>query len=240
LLETDKKYAACQPKILAYKQKDTFEYAGAAGGWIDAFGYPFARGRIFDICETDRGQYNTTQPVFWASGAALVIRRSAFHEVQGFDASFFAHQEEIDLCWRLQLRGYNVFCCPDGVVYHVGGGTLPHGHSRKTFLNFRNNLMMLAKNLHPAEVWWKLPYRMFLDQVSALKGLLSGDVGYFTIISKAHIAFLKWLFSKERTPSRNRKKMKELTGIYQHNIAWQHFVRKKKTFSSIVKKSKNN
>lgn len=240
LLEQDDSFAACQPKILAYKQKNRFEYAGAAGGWIDAFGYPFARGRIFDICEEDRGQYNQTQPVFWASGAALVIKRAAFDAVQGFDETFFAHQEEIDLCWRLQLRGYKIFCCPNAVVYHVGGGTLPRGHSRKTYLNFRNNLMMLAKNLHRSEVWWKIPFRLCLDLISALKGLLAGDNGYFIIISKAHIAFYRWLFTKKEKRSSVPKRLKELAGVYRHNIVWQHFVKNKNTFSQIVNPPENN
>lgn len=239
LLEKDNLYAACQPKILSFKHKNVFDYAGAAGGWLDAFGYPFARGRVFDICETDQGQYNSTQPVFWASGAALLIRRSAFWEVNGFDETFFAHQEEIDLCWRLQLRGYKIFCWPEAVVYHVGGGTLPRGHSQKTFLNFRNNLMMLAKNLHPGEAWWKIPFRLAFDQVSAFKGLLSGDLGYSLTISKAHIAFFQWLFSKKRNVSADRKKMRVLRGVYQHNIVWQHFAKKKRTFSQIVLMDEN-
>lgn len=240
LLEKDKTYAACQPKLLSFQQKILFEYAGAAGGWIDAFGYPFARGRIFDICERDNGQYDCTQEVFWASGAALLIKSSAFHAADGFDEMFFAHQEEIDLCWRLQLQGYTILCCPDAVVYHVGGGTLPRGNSRKTFLNFRNNLMMLAKNLHRSEAWWKIPFRMVLDYLSALKGLLSGDAGYFVTILKAHAAFYKWIFFK--TPIRNgkEKKLKRLEGVYGHNIVWQHFGKKKNTFSEIVKQNENN
>jgi GT2 family glycosyltransferase len=238
LMEEKSIYAACQPKILAYKQKQTFEYAGAAGGWLDAFGYPFARGRIFDICETDNGQYNDMEPVFWASGAALVVRSTAFHAVQGFDESFFAHQEEIDLCWRLQLRGFQINCCPRSVVYHVGGGTLPRGNSRKTFLNFRNNLMMLAKNLHRNEAWWKIPFRLLLDQVSALKGLLSGDTGYFIAILRAHLAFYKWFFSYKPPVQYPRKRLKELAGVYPHNLVWQHFIKNKKTFLEIVKREK--
>lgn len=239
-LETSETYAAGQPKICSYKSKSFFEYAGAAGGWIDNLGYPFARGRIFDVCEEDQHQYDETTPVFWASGAALVIRRTAFEAVIGFDPFFFAHQEEIDLCWRLQLQGFRLFCCPQSVVYHVGGGTLPKGHSRKTFLNFRNNLIMLAKNLHPAEAWWKIPFRLFLDQVSALKGLLGGDAGYFVTISKAHAAFARWYFSNNRHYTPNRKKLTQLAGVYEGNIVWQHFVRKKKSFAQIVDADKKN
>jgi GT2 family glycosyltransferase len=238
LLEKDYLHAACQPKILAYKQKRLFEYAGAAGGWLDAFGYPFARGRVFDICEEDQGQYNEMQQVFWASGAALLIRQEAFQAVGGFDEWFFAHQEEIDLCWRLQLRGYKLFCCPEAVVYHVGGGTLPRGNSRKTFLNFRNNLAMLAKNLHPGEAWWKIPFRLLLDFISACKGLLSGDAGYFIAILKAHGAFYRWLGSSRKKVSKNRQPLKNLSGVYQRNIVWQHFAKKKNTFSEITGKRK--
>jgi GT2 family glycosyltransferase len=234
LLQKDTRYAACQPKIRAFKHKHVFEYAGGAGGWIDAFGYPFARGRVFDICEADSGQYNSTQPVFWASGAALVIKAAAFRKADGFDTHFFAHQEEIDLCWRLQLLGYHIFCCPESVVYHVGGGTLPRGNSRKTFLNFRNNLIMLAKNLHRTERWWKIPIRLLLDQLSALKGLLSGDSGYFIAILKAHLGFYTWLLFDQNSGVTHRKKASDLTGMYKGLIVWQHFVKRKNRFSEIV------
>ena len=235
LLEQDIEHAACQPKIVSFKNPEVFEYAGAAGGWLDAYGYPFARGRIFDICEEDKGQYDDTVEVFWASGAALVIKSKIFHQLKGFDEYFFAHQEEIDLCWRMQLAGYKIFCCPKAVVRHVGGGTLPRGNSLKTFLNFRNNQIMLAKNLPFSEKWWKIPYRMFLDNVSALKGLLSGDGGYFLAIFNAHLAFFYWLFfHKKSNRSKRRKKMLQLKGYYKGNIAWQHFAKKKTVFSEIV------
>ncbi len=135
LLESNKTIAACQPKILSYNNSEVFEYAGAAGGWIDALGYPFSRGRVFDVCEKDNEQYDTAEPIFWATGACMMIRSELFHAMQGFDASFFAHQEEIDLCWRLQLAGYKIYACPEAIVYHVGAGTLPRG-GRKVFLNF--------------------------------------------------------------------------------------------------------
>lgn len=236
LLEQDENVAACQPKLLTYKNKKLFEYAGGAGGWIDSLGYPFARGRIFDYCEEDRGQYDATEEVFWASGAALVIKSNAFHMVHGFDSSFFAHQEEIDLCWRLQLAGKKIYCCPQSVVYHVGGGTLPRGNSRKTFLNFRNNLMMLYKNLPWSEKWWKIPYRLSLDDISALKGLLSGDGGYFIAILKAHVAFFYWLFFKQHPAQQRPKEMNQLSGVFKGNIVWQHFVKHRKTFTAVTGK----
>ena len=234
LLEKNKDYAACQPKILMHKNKALFEYAGAAGGWLDAYGYPFARGRVFDICEEDKGQYNDVAEVFWASGSSLVIRSEVFHQMKGFDEYFFAHQEEIDLCWRMQLSGYKIFCCPQAVVYHIGGGTLPRGNSKKTFLNFRNNQIMLAKNLPRSEKWWKIPFRMMLDIISAVKGLLSGDGGYFVAIFRAHVGFIKWIFTEKRANKLKRKKLVQLRGLYKGNIAWQHFAKKKNRFSDIV------
>jgi GT2 family glycosyltransferase len=234
LLEADPSHAACQPKLLSWKVKDHFEYAGAAGGWLDSFGYPFGRGRIFDICEPDRGQYDQTAEVFWASGAALMIRAKVFHAAGGFDDFFFAHQEEIDLCWRLKLKGYKIFCCPESVVYHLGGGTLPKGASRKTFLNFRNNQVMLAKNLGKSEKWWKIPYRLLLDQVAAWKGLLIGELGYFLTINKAHIAFLKWWFSARNTRKNPSTRLSELSGVYRGNMIWQYFVRKRTKFNEII------
>jgi GT2 family glycosyltransferase len=235
LLEQDKLNAACQPKLLSYKDKKIFEYAGGAGGWLDSFGYPFARGRVFDICEEDKGQYDTIERVFWVTGAAMVIRSSAFNEMKGFDEYFFAHQEEIDLCWRMQLAGYKLYCCPSSVVYHVGGGTLPRGNSLKTFLNFRNNQIMLYKNLPWSQKWWKIPFRIFLDAVSALKGLFIGDGGYFLSIFKAHFSFLKWMLFRQRQSVFPEKKGGKPAGLYKGNIVWEHFVKGKKYFSQLIK-----
>jgi len=235
LLDADKTIAACQPKILAYKNKNLFEYAGAAGGWLDRYGYPFAKGRIFDVCETDNGQYDQQEPVFWASGAAMFIRSSVYHDMKGFDDYFFAHQEEIDLCWRMQLAGYKIYSCPQSIVYHVGGGTLPHGNSLKTFLNFRNNHIMLFKNLAGFERWRNTFFRLLLDAVSAWKGLLTGDGGYFVAILRAHLAFVKWLLFYRHKSVFPAKKVGNLQGFYKGNIVWQHFVKKKKVFSEIIR-----
>ncbi len=241
LLESDETNAACQPKILSFKNKNFFEYAGACGGWLDAFGYPFAKGRIFDVCEDDKGQYNSNEEVFWATGAAMIIKSKVYRQLKGFDEYFFAHQEEIDLCWRMQLAGYKIFCCPQSVVYHVGGGTLPRGASKKTYLNFRNNQIMLAKNLPWSEKWWKIPYRLLLDQVSALKGLLSGDGGYFISIIDAHFAFLYWLlFGNKRWKPIKRKPVKKLRGVFGGNLVWEHFVLKKSLFTQIITQKKTS
>ncbi len=236
LLESDKLIAACQPKLLSYRNKKLFEYAGAAGGWIDKFGYPFAKGRIFDICEEDHGQYDDVSEIFWVSGAAMFIRSSVFHEVGGFDEYFFAHQEEIDLCWRVQLAGYKLSSCPQSVVYHVGGGTLPRGNTIKTYLNFRNNQIMLAKNLPWSQKWWKIPFRVFLDALSATKGLFTGEAGYFLAVFRAHLAFMKWILLKQDKSVFPRKRNTELHGVYKHNLVWEHFVKKKKLFSQLIEK----
>ena len=237
LLESDISIAACQPKLLSFLNKKQFEYAGGAGGWIDKYGYPFAKGRIFGVNEDDHGQYDIAKPIFWATGAALFIRSDVFKEMQGFDDYFFAHQEEIDLCWRMQLAGYKIFSCPASVVYHVGGGTLPKSNPLKTYYNFRNNRIMLSKNLPLSKKLWVLPVRYFLDGLSALKGLLSGDTGYFLAIIKAHFGFLKWrLFFKHKSNIPKNKK-KKLFGYLDKNIAWLHFIKKKNYFGEIVDNS---
>jgi len=234
LMESDKSIAACQPKLLAYGNKTQFEYAGASGGWIDTLGYPFMRGRVFDICENDNGQYDDVQQCFWASGAALFVRAKVYHQLGGLDEYFFAHQEEIDLCWRMQLAGHKIFVQPASVVYHVGGGTLPKGNSLKTFLNFRNNLIMLAKNLPPAAAVWKIPFRIMLDILSALRGLLSGDGGYFFAICKAHYHFMGWLVSGKKGSVFPVSKHGKLNGLYKGSVVWAYFIQKKKTFLEII------
>jgi len=234
LMESDHSIAACQPKLLAYHNKTQFEYAGASGGWMDSLGYPFMRGRVFDICEDDKGQYNSAQPCFWASGAALFVKASVYHEAGGLDHYFFAHQEEIDLCWRMQLAGYKVYVQPASVVYHVGGGTLPKGNSTKTYLNFRNNLVMQAKNLPLSHAVWKIPFRICLDAIAAWQHVFKGDSGYFMAILKAHLHFFKWmLFDKKRSVFPVKKDGKP-AGLYNGSVVWQYFIKKKKTFSEIV------
>ena len=233
VLESNPQNAACQPKLLSFAKPTDFEYAGAAGGWIDSFGYPFSRGRIFDVCEKDEQQYDTVEPIFWASGAAMMIRSSVFHELNGFDDTFFAHQEEIDLCWRMQLAGYKAFCCPQSVVYHVGAGTLPRG-GRKVFLNFRNNLVMMCKNLPIAELAWKLPFRFALDAISAWKGLLSGDGYFFTAIVKAHFAVFGYVLGGKIKRSIHPKSLISLDGVYPGSLVYQYFLKKKQYFNKIV------
>jgi len=233
LMQSDDSIAACQPKLLSQKAPGFFEYAGAAGGWMDQFGYPFSRGRVFDVCEKDEAQYNKEEPIFWASGASMMIQAKVFHELGGFDANFFAHQEEIDLCWRIQIKGYKIYCCPTAVVYHVGAGTLPRG-GRKVFLNFRNNLVMLCKNLPISELIWKLPFRLALDAISAWKGLLSGDAFFFTAIVKAHFALIACIISGKVKRTYNTKSLKSLSGVYPGSLVFQYFIKKKQFFNKIV------
>lgn len=234
MLENDPSIAACQPKLLAWHNRHLFEYAGGAGGWLDRYGYPFARGRIFDVTEEDHGQYDSAEPIFWASGAALFIRSAVFHSVGGFDAYFFAHQEEIDLCWRIQLAGFKIYACPASVVYHVGGGTLPKGNSLKTYLNFRNNRIMLSKNLPLVKKLWIMPARNFLDLLSAAKGFLSGDAGYGRAILRSLAAYTKWWFFYKKKSVWPPSRKGHLYGYTGKNMIWQHFVRKRRYFGEII------
>tara|TARA_B100001142_G_scaffold320953_1_gene366875 strand:+ start:998 stop:2014 length:1017 start_codon:yes stop_codon:yes gene_type:complete len=190
LMDNDQTIAACQPKILDYNKQDKFEYAGASGGFIDNLGYPFCRGRIFDHLENDIGQYNNSIEIFWATGACLFLRATLFKKVGGLDEDFFAHQEEIDLCWRLKNQGYKIMIEPKSKVYHIGGGTLSKGSPFKTYLNFRNNLSMLFKNLPITSIFTVIPLRLMLDGLAAISFLnQEKGIQHFFAIAKAHFAF---------------------------------------------------
>ena len=191
LMKANPAIAAAQPKILSYQNKTHFEYAGAAGGFIDTLGYPFCRGRIFNAMEEDHGQYDDTRPVFWSSGACMAIRADAFHGMGGLDEDFFAHMEEIDLCWKLNRAGYGVYCVGKSWVYHVGGGTLSKSNPKKTYLNFRNGLSLIFKHFSKEELLWKLPVRIVLDWVAALSFLLVGSGKDALAVAKAHLHFFK-------------------------------------------------
>jgi GT2 family glycosyltransferase len=204
LFRQDQSIAAAQPKILSYQTRNEFEYAGAAGGFIDSLGYPFCRGRIFNSFEKDNGQYNDTRQIFWATGACLFIRASVFHQHNGFDEDFFAHMEEIDLCWRIQQTGMKIFYMGSSHVYHVGGGTLAKSNPRKTYFNFRNGLSLLVKNLPTTQLFWKIPLRLMLDWVAAAKFLVTGSPADAWAVVKAHGSFIKNLgrdYSKRSLPS---------------------------------------
>ncbi len=236
LLESDKNIAACQPKILDYNNPSKFEYAGASGGFIDKNGYPFCRGRIFNVLEEDKGQYNNCTEVFWATGACLFVRADAFWKVGGFDDDYFAHMEEIDLCWRMKNIGYQIFVEPKSTVYHVGGGTLNKLSPTKTFLNFRNNLITLTKNASSQFLFFKIIYRMLLDGVAAFKFLLEGNGSHFMAVIKAHVAFYKHLPStlKKRDTMCLMPNFKyTTTGIYNKNMVYMHFVKGVKNYSEL-------
>lgn len=234
LLESNPKIAACQPKILSYSQRDTFEHAGAAGGFVDRLGYVFCRGRVFATFETDQGQYNDNQQVFWATGACLFVRADLFHQAGGFDTTFFAHMEEIDLCWRLQRLGYEVWACGQSTVYHVGGGTLPKSNPHKTYLNYRNSLFMLYKNW-PADgwLWGKILLRLVLDGVSSLLFLKVGQWRDVQAIIRAHFAFYGHLPYLRRQRKALRQQQKQAVALYPYSIVWQYFVKGKKTFREL-------
>ena len=190
-MDNNPETAACQPKIKSYHKRDYFEYAGAAGGYIDRFGYTFCRGRIFDRIEKDEGQYDTTTDIFWASGACMMVRSDAWKKCGGFDDDFFAHMEEIDLCWRFHLAGYSVACVPESVIYHVGGGSLPYNSERKTYLNFRNNLFLLYKNLPENRLGKIIFQRKILDGLAAVMLLFKGVPGILKAVRNAHRDFNK-------------------------------------------------
>lgn len=192
MMDDEPDVAVCQPKLLMYDRKDTFEYAGGAGGFIDSYGYPFCRGRLFSSLEQDRGQYDDACDVFWATGAAMMVRAEVWRRLGGLDGDFFAHMEEIDFCWRVHNAGYRVRYCPAAVLYHVGGGTLPKSNPFKTQLNFRNNLSMLYKNLPDGRRRWVIAMRMWLDRVAALKFLIEGHRGEYEAVRKAHREYRAW------------------------------------------------
>jgi len=227
LLDANPNIAACQPKIRDYHKPSHFEYAGAAGGYIDWLGYPFCRGRIFDTCEPDTGQYDDAREVFWATGACMFVRADVFHKLGGFDAQFFAHMEEIDLCWRMKNAGYDIYYSPSSTVYHVGGGTLHKSNPRKTFLNYRNGLAMMYKNLPDNQLFSTIFMRLVLDGVSSIKFLLAGSFKDIWAILKAHFAFYAMI------PRLERKSPKLLKDIYPKSIVLAYFLKKKKTFREL-------
>lgn len=233
----DETVAGCQPKVLAYNQKTHFEHAGASGGFMDINYFPFCRGRMFAEVEEDQGQYDSKQEIFWATGACLMIRSKCFHEVGGFDEDFFAHMEEIDLCWRLKRKNYRFIIEPKSVVYHVGGGTLPYNSPRKTFLNFRNSLFMLTKN-HQGLLFPKLFWRMAIDGVAAVSFLAKGEFKQFGAVFKSHMAF----YGKLRTFLKKRRDLKKTsttfnrTGLFRGNLLWNYYVKGVKKYSDLNKR----
>ncbi len=229
VMDEDKNIVAAQPKLRAFDNKEYFEYAGASGGYLDTFAYPYCRGRVFDTIERDNGQYDDVVDIFWATGACLFIRSDAWREVGGLDEDFFAHQEEIDLCWRLDSLGKRVVVVPSALVYHVGGGSLPQGNPRKTYLNFRNNLSMMFKNLPASELWWKLPIRIVLDNVAAIWSVKNNRnfKDCFAIV-KAHLSFFVLINSLLNKRSKVMRKSSVKLSVF--SIVWKYFVQGKKRY----------
>lgn len=232
-MRNNARVGAAQPKILSYTNKDTFEYAGASGGYIDKHGYPYCRGRIFSTCEKDAGQYDAEAPIFWATGAALMIRTDLYLKAGGLDEDFFAHMEEIDLCWRVLLMGYDIMAVPSSVVYHLGGGSLPASNPRKTYLNFRNNLLLLHKNLPDATRGKKLFIRRLLDTIAWGKFVATLDFKNAAAVWRAHRDFAKM---RVKYVSHPQVDLLETRGDTRRNILVDYYLRDIREFSRLSKK----
>ena len=236
LMDAHEDIAACQPKLRAVADRQKFEYAGASGGYLDRYGYPFCRGRLFETVESDEGQYDQQTDVLWATGAALLVRARIYKEVGGLDARFFAHNEEIDLCWRMRIRGYRVVSVPESVVYHVGGGTLPKGNPMKTFLNFRNNLTMLYKCLPDSDLAHVMRVRWLLDYLAAWEMLiLQRNWGDFVAVYKARRAFSRWKkdFDADRRAIQASRRDDGAGERKPFSLLWQYYAKGKKRFSDL-------
>ena len=231
LMDSDENIAACQPKILSYSQQSQFEYAGASGGFIDKLGYPFCRGRIFETLEPDQGQYNDVSEIFWATGACMMARSSVFHKLGGLDADFFAHMEEIDFCWRAKNAGYKIMVQPASSIFHVGGGTLPKSSAQKTYLNFRNNFMLLYKNLPSNQLNKVLFSRLLLDGLAGLKFLFQGNFQDIIAIINAHFYFYSHLDALRA--KRSQLKQHTVSCVYSKNLVWEYYLNGKKHFSRL-------
>ncbi|MDR0732721.1 MAG: glycosyltransferase family 2 protein [Dysgonamonadaceae bacterium] len=234
-LENHPHVAALQPKILSYNDKSVFEYAGACGGFLDIYGYPFCRGRIFDTLEKDAGQYDRETEILWASGACLFIRVDDYREAGGLDAGFFAHQEEIDLCWRLRARGKTIVCLPQSTVYHLGGATLNMEHPRKTFLNFRNNLLLIYKNLPEKYYRRVMLFRAPADCAAALQLLLKGHPANAWAVVKAHWDFAgrKKRYKAVRRENLEKSKSGLPHGIFKISLLWEYYIRKRRRYEML-------
>ncbi len=233
-LQQHPEVAACQPKILSYHNRTHFEHAGAAGGFIDMLGYPFCRGRVLAVTEEDRGQYDEVCDVFWATGACLVIRADVFEKEGGFDDDFFAHMEEIDLCWRLKSRGYRIVCVPQSKVYHVGGGTLHVEHPRKTYLNFRNNLFLLYKNLPAKQLFPVLLLRFFMDYLAAFQLFVTGKPQNAKAVFKARLDYRKMLpsFKSKREENLRKTTQTHIPEIARKSVILNYYLLGRKTYKA--------
>ena len=233
LMESDSSIGICQPKVKDQKNQDLLEYAGAAGGYIDYLGFPFCRGRIFQDLEKDSGQFNDIKQIFWATGAAMFIRSNVYHDLNGLDEDFFAHMEEIDLCWRAQNAGHKVYYNGLSEVYHVGGGTLPKKNPRKAYLNFRNNLVMMVKNSPRKNFYLRLLFKMILDGVAALKFFLEGDFGQFKAVFNSHLSFYKDFGKNMKKRKKLNQKDYKYLPVYNKSIVKKYYLGNIKLFEKL-------
>ena len=234
-MDLDSSISAAMPKIKSYHNKEKFEYAGAAGGFVDKYGYPFCRGRILDTVEEDTGQYDDEKEIFWASGACMFVKADIYNKLGGLDADFFAHMEEIDLCWRMKSRNYKIMYYPYSEVFHVGGGALPKTSPQKLYLNYRNNLLMLYKNLHRSKLYTTLFFRMVLDGISALIYLFKFQFANFKSVFNAHISFYKLLskFRKKRKHIHKAENLNIKLNVYKKSIVYQNLIKNKKFYTEL-------
>jgi GT2 family glycosyltransferase len=237
LMQSDETIAAVQPKIRSFQEKNLFEHAGGAGGWLDVLGYPLCKGRILATLETDNGQYDTVSECFWATGACMLVRARLFHALGGLDADYFAHMEEIDWCWRAKRAGYRIMCAPQSVVYHVGGGTLPKTNPRKTYLNFKNSLITILKNAPCDKVFTMIPSRLILDGVAGAVFLTEGKFQDILMIIKAHwhfFAAIPYTMRKRKIANERIEQLRiaepNYVGWSRKSIVWQYYIKGKRFF----------
>lgn len=234
--DADTSIAACQPKIRSWHKKNEFEYAGACGGFLDKYGYLFCRGRLFYTVEEDKGQYDTPMEVFWASGACFFVKSEVYHNLGGLDNDFFAHMEEVDLCWRMKNAGYKIMSIPSSQVFHVGGSIISYGSPSKTFRNYRNNLILLTKNLPARELIWKLPFRLFLDGIAFFHLLFTGNLTLAFTVLRSHLSFhLKFFYWLKKRKQSRKFALKEPVSMYfPRSIVWEYFIKQKRYFSQLL------
>jgi len=233
MMETDTKIAICQPKLLSLLHPKMLEHGGAAGGMIDFLGYPFCRGRIFDSSEEDFNQYSTAAEIFWASGACCMIRKDAYRKINGMYEFFFMHSEEIDMCWRLIAEGYRIMFCPTAYIYHLGGGTLAYQSPQKTYLNFRNNIIMCFRNSPWYVLIWLLPVRIVLDTIASLRFLVQKDSKNFGAVFKAYRDFFKWIFTEKNKLPFKKKSLLSIPFVLKKSIVWEYYIKGLRYYSEI-------
>lgn len=233
MMEEDKTIAICQPKLLALRQPEILEHGGAAGGMIDFLGYPLCRGRLFDQCEKDEGQFDVKTQIFWSSGACSLIRKEAYRKVQGMYEYYFMHSEEIDLCWRLIVQGWKIMYCPHSYIYHLGGGTLSYHTPRKTYLNFRNNIIMCFRNSPWYVNLWLLPLRMILDFCASLMFMVKEDNANLKAVFRAYWHFFLWMAKEKDKFPQQKKSLLSIPFVVKKSVAWEFYINKKRSYSQL-------